>query len=87
MNLAQGIKEPVVYYQRSNDPAHVAAVKKGFEDIRRYIGLPTGLYGGDEALHGAAPTQGSELCTAVEMMYSLEARGVQRPAHAGHGRL
>ena len=72
VNLAQGIKEPVVYYQRSNDPAHVAAVKKGFEDIRRYIGLPTGLYGGDEALHGAAPTQGSELCTAVEMMYSLE---------------
>ena len=72
VNLAQGIKEPVVYYQRSNDPAHVAAVKKGFADIRRYIGLPTGLYGGDEALHGAAPTQGSELCTAVEMMYSLE---------------
>lgn len=62
----------MVYYQRSNDPAHVAAVKKGFADIRRYIGLPTGLYGGDEALHGAAPTQGSELCTAVEMMYSLE---------------
>ena len=72
VNLAQGIKEPVVYYQRSNDPAHVAAVKKGFADIRRYIGLPTGLYGGDEALHGAAPTQGSELCTVVEMMYSLE---------------
>lgn len=72
VNLAQGIKEPVVYYQRSNDPAHVAAVKKGFADIRRHIGLPTGLYGGDEALHGAAPTQGSELCTAVEMMYSLE---------------
>ena len=72
VNLAQGIKEPVVYYQRSNDPAQVAAVKKGFADIRRYIGLPTGLYGGDEALHGAAPTQGSELCTAVEMMYSLE---------------
>ena len=58
VNLAQGIKEPVVYYQRSNDPAHVAAVKKGFADIRRYIGLPTGLYGGDEALPGAAPTQG-----------------------------
>lgn len=93
----------MVYYQRSNDPGVVAAVKKGFADIRRYIGLPTGLYGGDEALHGAAPTQGSELCTVVEMMYSLEemaeitgdvqfarpsgARGVQRPAHAGHGRL
>src|SRR5690606_9828848 len=31
-----------------------------------------GLYGGDEALHGSNPTQGSELCSAVEMMFSLE---------------
>ncbi len=31
-----------------------------------------GLYGGDEALHGNNPTQGSELCTAVEMMFTLE---------------
>ena len=31
-----------------------------------------GLYGGDEALHGNDPTQGSELCSAVEMMFSLE---------------
>lgn len=53
----------MVYYQRSNDPAHVAAVKKGFADIRRYIGLPTGLYGGDEA-RTAPPDAGSELCTS-----------------------
>jgi hypothetical protein len=31
-----------------------------------------GLYGGDEGLHGNNPTQGSELCSAVEMMFSLE---------------
>ena len=31
-----------------------------------------GLYGGDEALHGNNPTQGSELCSAVEMMFTLE---------------
>ena len=31
-----------------------------------------GLFGGDEALHGVDPTQGSELCTAVEMMFTLE---------------
>lgn len=72
VNLAQGLKEPVVYYQRSDDPAHVEAVKTGLAEIRRSLGLPTGLYGGDEALHGASPTQGSEFCTAVEMMYSLE---------------
>ena len=72
VNLAQGIKEPVIYYQRSHDPAHVEAVRTGFAEIRRHLGFPTGLYGGDEALHGANPTQGSELCSAVEMMYSLE---------------
>ncbi len=31
-----------------------------------------GLYGGDEALDGSNPTQGSELCSAVEMMFSLQ---------------
>lgn len=72
VNLAQGLKEPVVYYQRSRDSAHVAAVKRGLADIQRFLGFPTGLYGGDEALHGNNPTQGSEFCSAVEMMYSLE---------------
>lgn len=72
VNLAQGIKEPVIQYQRTGDPGQIAAVKKGFTDIRRYIGWPNGLYGGDEWLHGNNPNQGSELCSAVEMMYSLE---------------
>src|SRR5690606_11859284 len=40
--------------------------------ISRFNGLAHGIYGGDEALHGSNPTQGSELCTAVEMMFSLE---------------
>ncbi len=48
------------------------SVKKGFEDIRLFHGQPQGLFAADEWLHGTNPTQGSELCTAVEMMYSLE---------------
>ena len=72
VNLAQGMKEPVVYYQHHPEQKYLDATKKGFQDIRKYNGLAHGLYGADEALHGNNPTQGSELCSAVEMMFSLE---------------
>lgn len=72
VNLAQGFKEPVIYYQQSKDYRSIAAVKKAVKTMRHTIGLPTGLWGGDELLRFGKPTVGSELCTAVEMMYSLE---------------
>lgn len=72
VNLGQGFKEPVVYYQQSKDHRHIDAVKQAVRTIRHTIGLPTGLWGGDELLRYGDPTMGSELCTAVEMMFSLE---------------
>ena len=72
VNLAQGFKEPVIYYQQEPDKKYLEAVKKGFADLRYFNGQPQGMYGGDERLHGSVPTQGSELCSAVEMMLSLE---------------
>ena len=72
VNLAQGIKEPGIYFQHSGDKKHLEAVKKGFSDIKTYNGQAQGMYGGDEGLHGNVPTQGVELCSVVEMMYSLE---------------
>jgi hypothetical protein len=72
VNLAQGMKEPLIYYQYNHDTKYVDAVKKGLKDLDKFNGMAHGLYGGDEALHGGNPTQGSELCSAVEMMFSLE---------------
>jgi DUF1680 family protein len=72
VNLSQGLKEPLVYYQHHPEQKYLDAMTKGFQDLQKYNGMAHGLYGGDEALHGNNPTQGSELCTAVEMMYSLE---------------
>jgi hypothetical protein len=72
VNLAQGFKEPVIYYQQANDRKYLDAVRKGFADLRKYNGQAQGMYGGDEPLHGNNPTQGVELCSIVEMMYSLE---------------
>lgn len=72
VNLAQGIKEPSIYYQQNGDKKYLEAVQKGFADIKQFNGQAQGMYGGDEGLHGNNPTQGVELCAVVEMMFSLE---------------
>lgn len=72
VNLAQGIKEPIIYYQQNPDKKYIDAVKKAFSDIRQFHGQPQGMYGGDEAIHGNNPTQGTELCAVAELMFSLE---------------
>lgn len=72
VNLAQGFKTPVVWWQQSRDSRDLDAPGKALEYIRTTIGFPTGLWAGDELLHFGDPARGSELCTAVEMMYSLE---------------
>ncbi len=72
VNVAQAMKEPIVYYQQNQHPKYIKAVKKGLGDLRHHHGMPHGLYGADEMLHGNNPTQGSEFCTAVEMLFSME---------------
>lgn len=72
VNLGQGFKAPGVYYQQSHNPAHLESLKKAVRDMRNTIGFPIGLWAGDELLRFGDPVLGSELCTAVEMMYSLE---------------
>ena len=72
VNLGQGFKEPVIYWQQSKQDKHLNAPLEALKRIRQTIGFPTGLWAGDELLHFGNPTRGSELCTAVEMMYSLE---------------
>lgn len=72
VNLAQGIKTPVIYYQLHKDPVYINCVKKAFLDLDAFHGQAQGMYGGDEPLHGNMPTTGIEFCSIVEMMYSLE---------------
>ena len=72
VNLAQGLKEPVIWWQLHPEQKYLDAVHKGMADIRLHHGYANGMFGADEALHGNSPTQGSELCSAVELMYSYE---------------
>ncbi|MBQ9184796.1 MAG: glycoside hydrolase family 127 protein [Bacteroidales bacterium] len=72
VNLGQGFKAPSVWWQYSHDSRDLEAPHQAVKTIRHTVGFPTGLWAGDEMLHFGLPTRGSELCTAVEMMYSLE---------------
>lgn len=72
VNLAMGMKTPVIRFQQDKKDKHLKAVKKAFRDLDNLQGQPHGLYGADEMLHGPGLDRGSELCTAVEMMFSLE---------------
>jgi len=72
VNVAQGIKEPLIYYQQHPEAKYSQAVKEGLQALKDCHGFVNGMYGGDEELHGNDPTQGSELCSAVEFMYSFE---------------
>jgi len=72
VNLAQGIKSPAIYSQYKDKEKILPNLKKGFNEITTFLGYPHGGFGGDEGLHGNNPTQGTELCTIVEYMFSLE---------------
>ncbi len=72
VNVAQGLKAPVIYYQHHPDKKYLEAVTQGLSALKEIHGFVNGMYGGDENLHGNDPIQGSELCSAVEMMYSFE---------------
>ncbi|MBK7173782.1 MAG: glycoside hydrolase family 127 protein [Bacteroidales bacterium] len=72
VNIAQGLKEPVIYSQLNPDRKYIYAVKSGLDALRDVHGFVNGMYGADEMLHGNDPIQGSELCSAIELMYSLE---------------
>lgn len=72
VNLGQGFKEPIIWWQQSKEDKHREAPMEALRRIPNTFGFPTGLWAGDELTHFGEPTRGSELCTATEMMYSLE---------------
>ncbi len=72
VNLAQGLKTPIIYYQYDPQQKYLDAMERGLDDLYEFHGYPTGMFSGDEAIHGNNPTQGTELCTIVEYLFSLE---------------
>jgi DUF1680 family protein len=72
VNNAMGLKAPAVWYRLSGDPGDRDTIFQIMETLDRYHGQATGMFTCDEHLAGRNPSQGSELCTVVEYLFSLE---------------
>lgn len=72
VNNAMAIKYPGLWYQQSKDDRYKMAVYDGLAKYDHHHGQVGGRFSGDEHLSGSSPSQGTELCAVVELMYSLE---------------
>jgi len=72
VNNGQAVKTGPVWSLVSASDADRSTVLKMISELNKYHGLPNGMFSCDEHLAGLDPSQGSELCTVVEYMFSLE---------------
>ena len=72
VNNGQAIKTGPAWSLVSGSETDRAAVLKMISELNKYHGLPNGMFSCDEHLAGLDPSQGSEMCTVVEYMFSLE---------------
>ncbi|MEI6048606.1 MAG: beta-L-arabinofuranosidase domain-containing protein [Bacteroidota bacterium] len=72
VNNAMAVKYPGLWYQQSRDERFKKAVFSGIEKYDLNHGQAGGRFSGDEHLSGKSPNRGTELCSVVEYMFSLE---------------
>ncbi|HTL18705.1 MAG TPA: beta-L-arabinofuranosidase domain-containing protein, partial [Patescibacteria group bacterium] len=75
VNIAQGFREPGVYYQQARDGKYLQAAERNYETVMETYGqFPGGGFGGDENCRPGYtdPRQGFETCGIVEFMHSFE---------------
>lgn len=72
VNNGQAVKTGAVWSIVSGSRDDSSAVLTMSAELDKYHGLPNGMFSCDEHLAGPDPSQGSELCTVVEYMFSLE---------------
>ncbi len=72
VNVAMGVKFPALRYTVDGQGSHIEAIQQAIANLMQYHGQLHGMFSGDEHLAGLEPTQGTELCAVVELMFSLE---------------
>jgi uncharacterized protein len=72
VNNGQAVKAGPVWSVFSGSQSDREAASHMIAVLNTYHGLPNGMFSCDEHLAGLNPSQGSELCTVVEYMFSLQ---------------
>jgi uncharacterized protein len=72
VNNGQAIKTAPVWSVISKSEDDRRAIHQMLVALDKYHGLPNGMFSCDEHFAGPDPSQGTELCTVVETMFSLE---------------
>lgn len=72
VNNAMGLKVPALLFRLTGDAKYKKLSRESLEVLDRYHGEANGLFSADECLAGKNPSQGTEFCTIVETMFSLE---------------
>lgn len=72
VNTAMALKASAVWYEITGSKSDRDAAWQMHRELDRFHGLPNGIFSADEHLAGLNPSQGTELCTVVEAMFSLE---------------
>ncbi len=72
VNNGMGLKFGGMRYLRTGEAKDRDAVFTMLDRLDRYHGQATGIFTCDEHYAGRSPSQGTELCTVAEAMYSLE---------------
>eukprot|EP01113_Clastostelium_recurvatum_P003169 TRINITY_DN1137_c0_g1_i3.p1 TRINITY_DN1137_c0_g1~~TRINITY_DN1137_c0_g1_i3.p1 ORF type:complete len:891 (+),score=93.98 TRINITY_DN1137_c0_g1_i3:45-2675(+) len=70
VNNGQAIKSAAMWYRQSRNSSLVESSMQRHVMLDKYHGQASGIFACDECLAGKMPSQGTELCTVVETMYS-----------------
>ncbi len=72
VNNGQAIKTAAVQFRLTGDASEKANYDRQVQALETYHGMPNGMFSCDEHLGGLDPSHGTELCTVVETMFSME---------------
>jgi hypothetical protein len=72
VNNAMALKAAPVWWLVSGAAGDRSELDRQLAMLDRYHGLPDGIFSADEHFAGTDPSQGTELCTVVETMFSYE---------------